>query len=358
MLFRSTVGGPVDHALPLLRVVAPDGQLRAVFVSYACHCTTLGGELNAVHGDWAGVAAQAIERDHPGAVALVAIGTGADANPEPRGTLALAERHGETLAREADRLLTLPLVALTNAPTCRLQTIQLPFQPHFTRDQWQARATNSGIVGYHARKWLARLDRGEAPSPTLPYPVQTWSFGDQLAMVFLGGEVVVDYGLRLKRDFDPERLWVNAYANDVPCYIPSKRILTEGGYEAESSLWYYDRPQQLAPETEDVIHAAVRELLPASFRADPKQAELPPMKSPAAALRSLRPRPGMLDSPNGVERDLAHRELLRRNATKALPPAAVTAITVLAGQSPRAASRIQALATLARLDNISTTSFP
>ncbi|HAB17329.1 MAG TPA: neutral/alkaline non-lysosomal ceramidase N-terminal domain-containing protein [Verrucomicrobiota bacterium] len=267
---RRTAGGPVDHDLPLLRVTAPDGRLRAVLVSYACHCTTLGGDINAAHGDWAGVAAQAFERDHADAIALVAIGCGADANPEPRGTLELANQHGERLAAEAARLASLPLTALTNLPACRLKTLPLPFQSHFTRTEWEQRATNSGIVGYHARRWLARLDRGETLPATLPYPIQTWVFGPQLAMVFLGGEVVVDYSLRLKRELDPARVWINAYANDVPCYIPSRRILSEGGYEAETSLWYYDRPQRLSPDTEDQIIATVRELLPTSFVREPK----------------------------------------------------------------------------------------
>ncbi|PYK58381.1 MAG: hypothetical protein DME21_15780, partial [Verrucomicrobia bacterium] len=66
----------------------------------------------------------------------------------------------------------------------------------------------------------------------------------------------------MKREFDPDRLWVTAYANDVPCYIPSRRILQEGGYEAETSLWYYDRPARLAPAVEDIIVAAVHELMP------------------------------------------------------------------------------------------------
>lgn len=265
---RRTAGGPVDHDLPLLRITGSDGRLRAILVSYACHCTTLGGDLNAVHGDWAGVAAQAIERDHPGAVALVAIGAGADANPDPRGTLELVDRHGQTLAAEATRVLALPLTSLANAPECRFRMLELPYQPHFSRADWERRSTNPGIVGYHARGWLARLDRGESLAPTLPYPVQTWVFGDRLAMVFLGGEVVVDYSLRLKREFNPERLWVIGYANDVPCYIPSRRILSEGGYEAETSLWYYDRPQQLSPEIEDLIVGAVHDLLPASFRGE------------------------------------------------------------------------------------------
>ena len=34
----------------------------------------------------------------------------------------------------------------------------------------------------------------------LPYTIQTLTFGDQLTMVFLAGEVVVDYALRLKKE--------------------------------------------------------------------------------------------------------------------------------------------------------------
>jgi hypothetical protein len=101
----------------------------------------------------------------------------------------------------------------------------------------------------------------------LPYLVQTWNFGDELAMVFLPGEVVVDYSLRLKREYDARRFWVNAYANDVPCYIPSKRIWREGGYEGGYAMIYYDRPTRLAEGTEELIVSAVHDLLPREFGA-------------------------------------------------------------------------------------------
>lgn len=294
---RRTKGGPVDHSAPVLCARDLDGKLRAVVANYACHCTTLGGEINQTCGDWAGFAGETLERDNLGAVALVTIGCGADSNPSPRGGpdfgLALSKQHGQALAAQASLLLANPMTPLNAKPEFRTKRIELPFQPHFTRDQWEKRATNSGIVGFHAKKYLARLDRGEKLPTTLPYLVQTWTFGDQLAMVFLGGEVVVDYSLRLKREFDPKRLWVTAYANDVPCYIPSKRILAEGGYEAVDSLWYYGRPQQLAPETEDLIVAAVHDLLPKSFLFDERRAEFPPPKSPTEALASMRTKPGL-----------------------------------------------------------------
>lgn len=295
---RRTQNGPVDHAYAMLRVTDKEGKTRALLGNYACHCTTLGGEIVQACGDWAGFAQEYIERDNPGAVALISIGCGADSNPNPRGGpdfgLALAKQHGEELARETKRLLAGEWTALPDKLNCNFQRIELPFQNHFTRAEWEERARQKDIVGYHAQRWLEQLDRGEKLPLKLPYPVQTWSFGDKLAMVFLGGEVVVDYALRLKRDFDASRLWVTAYANDVPCYIPSKRILAEGGYEAESSLWYYGRPGRLAPETEDLVIKTVHSLMPKAFLSDKRKADFPAAKSPAEALATIKTKPNLV----------------------------------------------------------------
>jgi len=300
---RRTKGGPVDHNLPLLAVTDAKGKLRALLANYACHCTTLGGEFNQVCGDWAGFAQEFLERDHPGVTVLVAIGCGADANPAPRGTLELAQQHGQEIATNINELLK-PLTrpAATLSPSdgerdgvrgahklkpvsgkldCRAKEIELPFDTPPTRAEFEARAKETNYVGYHARWNLAKLDRGE-PLPTkLPYFVQTWNFGDDLAMVFLPGEVVVDYSLRLKQEFDAARLWVNAYANDVPCYIPSERILREGGYEGGGAMTYYGWPTRIAPGVENLIVNAVHELLPKSFLSGKKQAGFPPPSSVA-----------------------------------------------------------------------------
>ena len=298
---RRTKGGPVDHDLPMLAVTDTKGNLRALLANYACHCTTLGGEFNQVCGDWAGYAQEFLERDHPGVTVLIAIGCGADANPAPRGTLELARQHGQEIATNIIELLK-PFhrssrrqeahsisaegsqSLLTSAATprqgggahkltpvqgkleCRATEIQIPFDTPPTRAEFEARAKETNYVGYHARWNLAKLDRGESLPTKLPYLVQTWNFGNDLALVFLPGEVVVDYSLRLKQEFDASRLWVNAYANDVPCYIPSERILKEGGYEGGGAMTYYGWPTRLAPGVENLIINAVHELLPKEFR--------------------------------------------------------------------------------------------
>jgi hypothetical protein len=85
-------------------------------------------------------------------------------------------------------------------------------------------------------------------------------------MVFLAGEVVADYGLRLKRELDGSRLWMHAYSNDVAFYVASRRMIPEGGYEVDRSMTYYGQPGPLVAATEDHIVRTVRDLLPSSFR--------------------------------------------------------------------------------------------
>src|SRR5205807_2605351 len=63
------------------------------------------------------------------------------------------------------------------------------------------------------------------------------------------------------RELDGLRVWINAYANDAPCYIPSERVLKEGGYEGGGAMVYYDVPAPFKPGLEkqiiDVVHEQI-----------------------------------------------------------------------------------------------------
>jgi len=285
---RVAWGGPVDHSLPVLFVHSVEGnQLRAVFANYACHATTLN--FNQVHGDWPGTAMVGIEREHPGAVALIGIGCGADMNPIPRGELEFAGQHGEEITAEVSRLLTAERTAVSGSITSKLKDISLPLAPAPSRAELEETAASGRPnVAYAAKRNLERLDRGEPLAKAVPYQVQTWTFGDDLAMVFLPGEVTVDYQLRLKTEFDGARMWVNGYSNAAPCYIPSRKVLSEGGYEGEMAMVYYDQPSRFAEGVEELIIAAVHELLPDHFLAS-YDADTPP-KSPSDSLAAIETR--------------------------------------------------------------------
>ncbi|GAB3916852.1 hypothetical protein GCM10028826_33880 [Mucilaginibacter boryungensis] len=266
---RRMANGPVDHAMPLLRVTDIEGNIRAILVNYACHAVVLDYNSNKIHGDWVGEAQQLIEQKHPGAIALVAIGCGADANPSLEGIEKMAPLEqvnaiGSIIATEAERLLSTPLQPVTAYPVGRFKQIDLPFAHIPTVDELIEQTNNKTVKGYYARLALNTIARGGAlPLSVAAYPVQTWTFGKQLVMIFLGGEAISDYSIRLKNELG-EKIWINAYSNDVPCYVPSRRALHEPryGYEDESSMYYYNKPSRFADDVEDRIITAVHELLP------------------------------------------------------------------------------------------------
>jgi hypothetical protein len=116
-----------------------------------------------------------------------------------------------------------------------------------------------------AKTRTIKLEFAKDETEPLPYTVQTWTLDNKLAMVFLEGEVVVDYSLRLKEYFrehcGEDKLWVNAFCNSVPGYIASERILKEGGYEADGSTFYYGLPGRFAAGLEDqIVDGVLREL--------------------------------------------------------------------------------------------------
>ena len=62
--------------------------------------------------------------------------------------------------------------------------------------------------------------------------------------------------LRVKREYGAKGLIVAGYSNDVMSYIPSLRVLREGGYEAADSMVYYGRPGPYSEDVEEKIFGA------------------------------------------------------------------------------------------------------
>ena len=264
--FGETPDGPVDHDLPVLRATDSDGKLIAFLINYACHGTTLMPEHNFVHGDWMGATQEMIEKKYPGAIAMVAIGCAGDANPSPRGEFEYVDNHAAMITDKIDKLIQAnKFTTLTNVPIGKMRKVNLAFAHVPDAKEFVEQSSLDGARGLYARNCLSILAQGGSISSTMSYPVQVWSFGNQLAIVFLGGEVVVDYSLRIKREFIKEKIWVNAYSNDVSTYIASKRLFSEGGYEVDGSMPYYNHPSRLTEDTEERIMAVVRELIPKGF---------------------------------------------------------------------------------------------
>jgi neutral ceramidase len=242
-----------------------DGSLVAVVFGYACHNTTLGAyQINA---DYAGYAQEALEKIYPRATALFVLGCAGDANPLPRyqGTdptlthysLELVGMYGKILAASVDLELHAKMRLVTGPLKTAFERVDIPFQMSPPKAELELRLkSKDSDTRTQAERMLRVIERQGKLPDRYPDPVQVWQFGRSLKFIALGGEVVVDYSLRLKARYGWEDTWVAAYSNDVFAYVPSARVLKEGGYETRGG-----DGGPFSADTEEIIVQKVHELI-------------------------------------------------------------------------------------------------
>ncbi len=232
--------GPVDHDVPVLAVRGPDGSLRAILFGYACHATTMAGyEIDA---DYPGYAQTTLEKLYPGSIAMFVQGCGADSNPLPRyhsndaelvqRSKELAGLYGRVLASAVDLVLRAKMAPVAGPLKTAFEYVDIPFEPRPSREELELRRkTGDAERRAQAERLLRAFDAGTNVPTHYPYTIQLCQFVGGPKIIALAGEVVVDYSLRIKAAHGWEDTWVAGYSNDVFGYVPSRRVLLEGGYE-------------------------------------------------------------------------------------------------------------------------------
>jgi neutral ceramidase len=255
---------PVDDAVPVLRVDSPEGSPLAVVFGCSCHAVAAGFQ-NAISADYPGYARAVIEASHPGATAMFLAGCGGDANPEPRGTIEQARTHGEALGKEVCRVLDGPLTPVVGPLRVAYAQVDLPLQ-QLSREQIEGYRDRPNFQAWQARHMLEVLDAGERLPTRYTAPVAVWRFGKDLTLAALPGEPVAEYATLLRQALGPDGLWISGYNNDCFGYLPSAKVVAEGGHEAIGvTLWAWSRDLNsmvgfFEPRVQDVVVDAVRRL--------------------------------------------------------------------------------------------------
>jgi hypothetical protein len=227
--------GPVDRTVPVLRIDSADGKLRAIVFGAATHNTTLGPSCYEICGDYAGFAQENLEKTHPGVQAMFVLGCAGDSDRHPRTApnmpvkqaMDYARQHGAELSQEVERVLG-GTGFIGSGQAGKSRPVHGPLRIAYGTTELSLQA-GGNVTGR----------------------VAVWQFGDDLTLVALAGEVVVDYVALIEKALGPTKLWVAAYSNDVFGYLPSARLLGEGGYETRRGF---------SAKAQDALMAKVREL--------------------------------------------------------------------------------------------------
>jgi hypothetical protein len=247
--------GPNDCSVPVLKITNASGQIKAVVFGYACHATVL--DIYLWSGDYPGFAQAELEKWYPGATALFFQGAGADQNPMPRRSIALAKQYGLTLAAAVDRVLQEEMKVLPATLKTAYAEVMLPLNTY--SEAYLTEIIQSPNQPEYQRRCakliLDQYKNGEPPIRAYPYPVQAWNIGG-LPLFTLGGELTVGYAIRLKQTYG-DNAFVLGYTNDVMGYIPTLTILKEGGYEGATAQMAFGQPGVWTEEVESLIQEAM-----------------------------------------------------------------------------------------------------
>ena len=252
--------GPVDHSVPVLRITGEKGETRGVLFGYACHNTTLTGEHHKISGDYAGFAQSTLEESIPGATALFLELCGGDQNPNPRSKEEFAVQHGTTLATEVKRVLDGKLQPVKGEVAAALQWRDLALQPHSRQDFEKMLSDKDPIRVRFAKAHLQAYDE-RRPMRSVQLPIQAMRLGKDMVIVALGGEPVVSYALQTKAAHPRLRLIVAGYSNDVLGYVPTAKMLDEGGYESINSSMYYGLAAPFTKNVESDVLETIRAVI-------------------------------------------------------------------------------------------------
>ncbi|MBI3947525.1 MAG: hypothetical protein HY321_16500 [Armatimonadetes bacterium] len=255
---------PIDPDVPVLRVLEPDGKVRAVLFGYACHPTTASGRmLYLVDTDYPGYARDWVSQAYSGAPTIFFQGCGGDVKPGLSGDAASVWRAGPLNEREAKTTMGYELgravvkataghgsshptppplppaaAAAGRMPTERERGFPIPPPPvpaDRPTDLEKALATPVALGGI--------VEVVAMPSKTDPevkgrllWHTGAWRVGD--VYFFAGqGEVLSAIGRRIKTELPELRVWTCGYSHYGSGYFPEAATFPEAGYEVQNAVF-------------------------------------------------------------------------------------------------------------------------
>src|SRR5262249_4048388 len=123
---------------------------------------------------------------------------------------------------------------------------------------------------FFAKNALKRLAEGKTLPELYTAPFGLWQFGKDLTLISYSGEPVVDYVALTEQALGPLNLWMAGYCGDVYGYLPSERVLAEGGYETRG---LYVDIGLFAPQVQNTVIGAITEMARTAGRSLPAKAD-------------------------------------------------------------------------------------
>jgi len=264
VLWRPYFEGEIDQDLFVLKLADHSGQLHGIIYCYGCHTTVIGADNYLLGNDFAGKVSEQLEETYPGAIAIFLQGCAGELKARPGASEdTFRACNSEDIAEVSD-VLARDIISLIEQDTFR--KVACNFKAELCSPQlytealpisyYQAIYDDPDQDRFHrasAARTIKAIEDGSIRD-SVPFYMVLWQLDEDTSLIAMEGEVSTEYSLTLKQLFgsDSGNLIVLGYTNGVFSYVPTRKMIQEGGYEAECN-YYWSLRGPFVPEIEDII---------------------------------------------------------------------------------------------------------
>jgi hypothetical protein len=316
---RSGGNEPIDYEIQALKVMFKNKPIAVLFNQPTHPAMAEGPKIEPGHP---GYAMDEIEQNYPGILALY--GDASGGNQMPTGLNSIynlgeekSKMVGHLLAQRLIEIMEAPMENITGPIQTRLERVSLPLAAPISKDSALVLAKkfpkDVGFVSfpneYRETNWVRMLLRYYEKN--IPFPKGTdemvctydtylinksdkellekyastihsdypciyeeviVSCIGKMAFVAMQGEVCAPIGMRIKDAFRTTMpIMVFAYMGEHNLYIPTREIVRQNVYQAQTIQIQYGSPVGYAPEVEDVMVDAVIKMTKSIMEDNPQQ---------------------------------------------------------------------------------------
>jgi neutral ceramidase len=256
-------GAEIDKDLFVLKLVDQAYQVRSIIYSYGCHPTSMSSDNYMISNDFPGRTSRYLEEMYPGVTAMFLQGCAGELKPAKSAdvdrfkscSLAEMEEAGIDLAQ--DIIGILEGEAFTQI-RCSFQTILvdpllyteqtgIPFYEDIMNDPGVGDFRKRG-----AQRTIQQIKDGSVKDRA-PLYISIWYLDEETRLIAMEGEVSSEYSLLLKKMFPGGKTIVLGYTNGNYYYVPTRKMILEGGYEVDCNYCFGSFRGAFVPEIEDII---------------------------------------------------------------------------------------------------------
>ncbi len=255
VLINSVVGapnpaGPRDESIHVLRLSRPTGEPLAIIWSYACHPVAFP-RTREVSAEFPGRVRQRLRRDRADLPVLYWQGFAGDVRPPE------LDRSPSWMTR-LRRLLLGPRFGRFDGPAWERWSDSLAERVAQTASAAVPIRPGGTIRAGRVVRPLREFVTGAVDGRGVAFHLIV--LGEHVTVVGVSAEVVTEYGRAVREAFPGTVMIPVGYIDDVYGYLPTARMLGEGGYEVSWFLDSFGLSGSLDPKVEERFRSALRAL--------------------------------------------------------------------------------------------------